>query len=833
MDGFSAVSLAGNVAQFVEYGIRIIRKTQEIAKSTQGVSKEVEELKTIVDDIDPTLRSIKNRSNSDDNFDDDDSLQRLVEKCLDLSPKVSDILESLRLKDSHGPRPVQALRKAAQTLHKKGEMDQLSTRLFSLRSQISAHLIVLIENDMQQFYEKNLGRLLDGKKQSILKSLSFSQLVDRESVIPTAHQQTFEWMLAEVTDQNFVEWLRHESCTFWVSGKAGSGKSTLMKFLTEHSRTQQILAEWADGDLVIAKHFFWRPGTPLQKSQEGLLRSLLLQILTKKPDLIPHVCSERWAGPYGDCFLPWTRSQLIKAMQDLKSKMADAETCTEFNFKLCIFVDGLDEFDGDHFELVRILSDLVQPTRAKMCVSSRPWLEFSDAFGDTRWMIEVHELTRQDMLLYVRDNLESDDKFARLRTRDADSASALISNVVTRSEGVFLWVYLVVRSLLRGLRYEDSMRDLKHRMEALPPDLETYFGRMLHEIEDVYRQRTARLFLALSVARTSLPVLTFFFLNFDDDAAQVEPDAVESLGKWPEIDPRYLEALETKKRQLVAQCKDIIHVNPGERGAPILFGQTVGFLHRTVFDFINTEETYRHLERLAGSSFIPKRPLFDANLGQVKAMIHLHARSYIKPHLNHWILGTLFYAYEMEVGSADSCAHDIFEGLDELDQVISKQFATWDFQHAIKTLLGRDDFTSFIQLAAINDLASYVKYKCPHLTPDRLDVLAPGWRSPSRVEQLGTFEIIPQTPESHWRLGSVLGVPFGTGECSELDESPEQPVDHFPKNDPGFKNSQELFAAGNSSVEVRTSDLHKEWRNAGGGRVHRAFRRLATMWRRS
>lgn len=715
----------------------------------------------------------------------------------------------------------------------------------------ASHALSEFRKDAGSFYQTDLGALFDKKKQSILKSLSYSQLVDRESVIPEAHKRTFQWMLSKGTDRNFIEWLRGGNGAYWVSGKAGAGKSTLMKYLTEHSHTREMLVEWAEGKLIIAKHFFWRPGTPLQKSQDGLFRSLLLQILMKRPNLIPLVCAERWTSPYLDSALPWSHSELVKAMEVLKSGMADATKSADFDFKLCLFIDGLDEFDGDHFELVKVLSELTRPTRAKMCVSSRPWLEFLDAFGKTRWMIQVEDLTRQDMLLYVSDHLEADMKFAKLRARDAESAADLVSNVVARAEGVFLWVYLVVRSLLRGLRNEDDLSDLGRRMKALPPDLGDYFRRMLDEIEPVYRHRTARLFLTLSVARTSLPVLTFFFLDFDDVAVRDRSNTVKSLGNWPQVDERYLEALETKKRQLIAQCKDIIHITPGKVSAPVLFGETVGFLHRTVYDFINTEDTYRHLEKLAGSSFFPKKPLFNANLGQVKAMIHLSARTYIKPHLNSWILGTLFYAYELDVETIGSQRNDIFQGLDELERVISEQFKLWGFEHAILSLLGKEKVKSITHLAAVCDLASYVKHKCPNVTPLSLDQLAPGWRSPSRVEQHGFFEIVPQLPESHWRLGGDLGVslvamepslPLPTssmflGGFSGEQRLGFQPV-RGPKEAPGKKPSDletddmRGLSIHDQSIGITTPDLYEPYQRNDGGRIQRGFKKFARVWRR-
>lgn len=40
---------------------------------------------------------------------------------------------------------------------------------------------------------------------------------------------------------NFQEWLLSESNTYWISGKPGSGKSTLVKFLVTSNHTQTTL----------------------------------------------------------------------------------------------------------------------------------------------------------------------------------------------------------------------------------------------------------------------------------------------------------------------------------------------------------------------------------------------------------------------------------------------------------------------------------------------------------------------------------------------------------------------------------------------------------------
>lgn len=89
-------------------------------------------------------------------------------------------------------------------------------------------------------------------------------------------------------------WLETSDDIFWVQGKAGSGKSTFMKFFFEHEQTQLHLQRWVDGDVIAAAFFFWRAGSSeLEKSYLGLLRGLLYQVLQEHPQLIELVLPQR------------------------------------------------------------------------------------------------------------------------------------------------------------------------------------------------------------------------------------------------------------------------------------------------------------------------------------------------------------------------------------------------------------------------------------------------------------------------------------------------------------------------------------------------------------
>ena len=127
----------------------------------------------------------------------------------------------------------------------------------------------------------------------ILDALHFRSINERRNTISKAHQRTFQWIYREEDSQvsrwdNLPEWLRSGRGCYWINGKAGSGKSTLMKYILENQRTTEALQQWpCSSELVVASFFFWYAGTPLQKSQAGLLRALLLDVLNRKPDLAP------------------------------------------------------------------------------------------------------------------------------------------------------------------------------------------------------------------------------------------------------------------------------------------------------------------------------------------------------------------------------------------------------------------------------------------------------------------------------------------------------------------------------------------------------------------
>ncbi|KGO76158.1 hypothetical protein PITC_091830 [Penicillium italicum] len=460
------------------------------------------------------------------------------------------------------------------------------------------------------------------KQTRLLDSLSYRAIEERQSQIRESYAQTFEWVFDTQLPPNnssqcsILEWQKTGNGIYWVSGKAGSGKSTLMKFLSSHKLTRTALRSWAGNDqLVTASFFFWNSGTTLQKSQEGLLRSLLHEILQKHPILIeevfPSESHEEIEKSTNDTFTNmWSRTRLIDAFFRLASSKISS-------FKFCFFIDGLDEYHGDHVELVNLLCELVRCNQnVKLVVSSRPWNAFQVAFGDGKYSsLPLEDLTKNDISLYVQAKLGEHDTYRKYISEDSLRGIDLVHEVVSKANGVFLWVYLVVRSLQRGLDNEDRLTDLHRRLQAIPTDLEAYFRHMLENIDPLYKLDAAKCFDIALQSRRALTLLTFSFLDEEDPVNMALASPIKPL-KLSEIKSRH----RAMAKRINARCQDLLEITteepssassntreallrrPGDERAYISNANgdfpapkdfqryRVDFLHRTVRDFLCAAE---------------------------------------------------------------------------------------------------------------------------------------------------------------------------------------------------------------------------------------------------
>lgn len=273
----------------------------------------------------------------------------------------------------------------------------------------------------------------------------------------------------------YMPWLKSGDGIFWVTGKAGSGKSTLMKHIYNDPRTESAMEHWANGrKLLKASHYFWYLGSSKEKSYQGLIMSILYKVLHACPHLIESVCRSRWQDELrglSTSSMMWGDDELRGCLDELVTsnlKFEGQDIC------FCFYIDGLDEYDGDD-EVIKTLVRLAQSGHTKICASSRPWNRFEHAFSSSKSdgnYLELHQHTRGDISKFVVDELK--DTLCKLPRVDEDWMP-LIHEVIDRSEGVFLWVALVIKKELRPmLEARDHVSFVQKRLKAVPSGRHPY-----------------------------------------------------------------------------------------------------------------------------------------------------------------------------------------------------------------------------------------------------------------------------------------------------------------------------------------------------------------------
>lgn len=483
------------------------------------------------------------------------------------------------------------------------------------------------EVEVEQNLHHNVHRhLATGARERILQTIVFDRIDDRFDNVATAHWATLHWATqrdsqTDVQWSNLAAWMEDQnphSQMYWITGRPGSGKSTLMRHLVRSDVCWQALNRWASPrPLLLLSCFFWNPGTTMQKSKEGLLRTLVHQMASSE-----YVTDSRLALRHSSVWDDWkylsSKDRLnpsFGAIANLFEELLDIvlEECN-----VALFIDGLDEFGStreDREELLTHITDLTRRPRLKGCFASRPWNIFSDVLKYSPHL-RLEDLTRDDMSQYVLEEFASSQAFKELSAIASKEVLRLQNLLVSKSNGVFLWLYLVVSKVKVAAQDGANMGKLQALIDNVPPDLDDFFRHMLERIPEEDRVQSARIFqLLINGSHESLPDL--MTLSFTD-----EDELDFSLLK--RLREEDVEVIQTRvmafRRRLSSQCLDLLVTNQHTGASGGLFWDHVyvQYLHRSVRDFLRYESSQRLLMGYAGESLHVTRYKLNA------AVIQLH-----------------------------------------------------------------------------------------------------------------------------------------------------------------------------------------------------------------
>jgi hypothetical protein len=428
----------------------------------------------------------------------------------------------------------------------------------------------------------------------LLASLHLPETQERFDQVDEAYENTCEWIFKK-EELGFVEWLRSGRGIFWISGKPGSGKSTLMKFVvSSHQTFQYLYMNRPDHRLIWAEFFFSNRGKRFQKNLEGLYHQILYQ-LVNQADYLTRIVQPIFED-HAEVQGTWTLIYLEAAMLSIVRQR-------EVKINICLFIDALDEQDEsyalDHRRLVDTLNKLIaipddKFVRVMLCVSSRPETLFMDAFS--RWPgIRIHENTQQDVHFYVKGRLK-----AYLESRDdlaanpqaVASLQSTFDEVIARAQGVFLWVKLVTTDLIEGLMDGDSPGQIQRRLSSIPGDgdLHDLYHLILLSLKKSY---LVEAFIMLQIAYATVePLSAIDFFEAVDYIRGCHADFEWEPPSQAEVE-----------RKLLSRCRGFLEVQTAswqDQENQEHIGKIVQFLHQSVKDYLAQEKSFETIRMQLG-----------------------------------------------------------------------------------------------------------------------------------------------------------------------------------------------------------------------------------------
>jgi hypothetical protein len=142
MDPLTALGLAGNVVQFVDFSSKLLCGAYEVYSSTSGATAETADLGVAIKDLQAVTRRLSPPS-CKPRTDDEIALFGLVSNCRKLSDEILKVLNKLQSKNPH--QKWASLRVAWTSMRKKEQLVSMETRLNRYRSEILVRISIMMK----------------------------------------------------------------------------------------------------------------------------------------------------------------------------------------------------------------------------------------------------------------------------------------------------------------------------------------------------------------------------------------------------------------------------------------------------------------------------------------------------------------------------------------------------------------------------------------------------------------------------------------------------------------------------------------------------------------
>ena len=311
-----------------------------------------------------------------------------------------------------------------------------------------------------------------------LHLLAYADMESRLYAIDDPERDTCQWLFS---NSKYQQWLLRQDLDLshgllWIKGKPGSGKSTLMKHAFLKTKSDVPASR-----CISLGFFFNARGAAIEKTPDGLYRSLVHQLIQQCPDVrsvFTARCKEKERQA--------VQEKMTWSLPELRS-FFHSSIVRGLGKPVKIFIDALDECDEEEVRdtirrFERSAADAFSGGKVLyVCWSSRHYPHISISHG---FELRMEDLNNTDIKTFVHQQLVS---FTTVNLQDLEK------EIVERASGVFLWISLAIRMLFRAVDRGQSKGELLATLKQLPPKLDDLFNDIFMSVEERDRYRTINL----------------------------------------------------------------------------------------------------------------------------------------------------------------------------------------------------------------------------------------------------------------------------------------------------------------------------------------------------
>ncbi|KAK6502808.1 SH3 and multiple ankyrin repeat domains protein 2 [Arthrobotrys musiformis] len=322
-----------------------------------------------------------------------------------------------------------------------------------------------------------------------LRTLSFAEMNNREISVESACTNTFKWVLDSM---QYKDWKSSRGGKLLIRGKAGCGKSTLMKLLCSREKDMRT-------DSIACGFFFNNRGAPFERAAEAMLRTIIHEIVFQHPasfkDLETFFFERKLREAAQSTRVDWTKEQLEQMFKTLTSLP---------HIKGLIFIDALDEGEGflpsKMFEFLE--ANLANSNSShgdlSICLSSRPSNFINRRAAWTT--IDLGSENSNDIEIYTTQQLQETAEACSY----SDMVPDLCETILRKADGVFLWAKIVVERLQKAMNLQESEDEIWETLEDAPEDLYELFVTCLRRVDKKFSDRMRQTLQIVLVAERPL-----------------------------------------------------------------------------------------------------------------------------------------------------------------------------------------------------------------------------------------------------------------------------------------------------------------------------------------